>query len=401
MQAVPKVRDTRQPDHRSDRWPAGWSDRWIERWYGLRSRLLMSQKFQNITAKMPVSRMFARHSASGVFDLVAGFVYSQVLLACVQLRVFEILKSGPRSLDDLAAEMAISPDAAQRLLSAAKVLQLVSELSGNRYCLGMRGAAIAGNDGILRMIEHHRLLYADLADPVSLLKGEVRPTRLERYWSYGGSDPAALSDDEVAPYTQLMSRSQALVSSQVLDVYRFSAHRRILDIGGGDGTFLMGVAEHAPQAELVLFDLPAVAARAQVRFNESGLALRAAAVGGNFFEDALPEGADCISMVRVVHDHDDAPVMNLLRRIRAALAPGGTLVIAEPMAGAASAETVGDAYFSFYLMAMGRGRARTAGELATLLRAAGFAYVAEIATPLPLQCKVLIARIDNKTVKTT
>ena len=63
--------------------------------------------------------------------------------------------------------------------------------------------------------------------------------------------------------------------------------------------------------------------------------------------------------------------------MRDALPPGRRLVVAEPMAGAPGAEPMGDAYFGFYLLAMGRGRPRTLGEIAGLLRAAGFAGVRE------------------------
>ncbi len=46
------------------------------------------------------------------------------------------------------------------------------------------------------MVEHHALLYADLADPVALLRGDERDTALRRYWAYAaGAGPAALAAD--------------------------------------------------------------------------------------------------------------------------------------------------------------------------------------------------------------
>ncbi|MEQ1651004.1 MAG: methyltransferase [Hyphomicrobium sp.] len=356
----------------------------------------MNQKFQRLSSKLPLSRAIARKSSSDVFDLVAGFVYSQILLACVQLRLFDHLKSGPRSLNELSRLMDLKPEAARRLLEGAASLRLVTLLHPERYCLGFRGAAIAGNEGVLRMVEHHTLLYADLADPVALLRGDNPPTSLSRYWSYCVDEPHQLTGDRVARYTQLMSQSQALVSSQILDAYPFKQHRTILDIGGGDGTFLRTVAAHAAHIDLMLFDVPAVVQLAQERFDSAGLGTRARVFGGDFFRDPLPEGADLISLVRVVHDHDNENVMTMLRRVRQVLAPGGTLMLAEPMAGAVSSATVGDAYFNFYLMAMGAGRARTADEIARMLHAAGFASVIELKTNLPVQCKILIAQVDAK-----
>jgi demethylspheroidene O-methyltransferase len=92
-----------------------------------------------------------------------------------------------------------------------------------------------------------------------------------------------------------------------------------------------------------------------------------------FFRDALPPGYDCITLVRVLHDHDDAACLALLRAVRRALPPGGRLVIAEPMAGTPGALAMGDAYFGFYLWAMNAGRPRTAAEYGAMLKTAGFA----------------------------
>jgi demethylspheroidene O-methyltransferase len=81
----------------------------------------------------------------------------------------------------------------------------------------------------------------------------------------------------------------------------------------------------------------------------------------------------------------------LLQSVRRALVPGGTLVVAEPMAEAAGARPVGAAYFGFYLLAMGGGRPRTAAELAALIGRAGFARTRPIRTRSPLQTGVVVA----------
>ena len=72
--------------------------------------------------------------------------------------------------------------------------------------------------------------------------------------------------------------------------------------------------------------------------------------------------------------------------------PGGSLLVAEPMAGANGARRMGDAYFGFYLLAMQGGRPRSAEQLGALLQRSGFSQVQELATPIPLQVSVLLAR---------
>ena len=318
----------------------------LSRWSVARDRLLSSPRFQRWAATFVLTRPIARRRARDLFDLVAGFVYSQVLLACVRLRLFDILSE-----------------------------------------------AMVGNGAVAAMVEHHALLYGDLRDPVALLRGERTETELARYWPYAGTvRPELLDVDRVTAYTMLMSESQPLVAEEVLDAYPLGRHRCLLDVGGGDGTFLIAAAARIPALRVMLFDLPPVADRASARLAAAGLVHRASAVGGNFLSDPLPMGADVVSLIRVVHDHDDARVISLLRAVRAVLPEDGTLLLAEPMSGAPGAERVGNAYFAFYLLAMGRGRARTAEELEALLRAAGFNRVRSIAMRMPLQTGLIVAR---------
>jgi len=369
-----------------------------ERWLGWRDRLLASPSFRAGAARFPLTRWIARRRARAVFDLVAGFVYSQVLLACVKLRMFELLAEGPRRLDDIARRTGLDGDAASRLLSAAVALRLVERRGGDRFGLGVLGAPLAGNAGLAAMIEHHEMLYADLGDPVALLRGDARaPSRLAAYWPYAGAvEPATAEAAEVSAYSQLMSASQPLVAGEILAAYPLGRHRAVLDVGGGEGTFLIAAGEKLPRLGLILFDLPAVAERAKQRFTAAGMGARADAIGGSFLHDALPRGADIVTLVRVLHDHDDASVATLLAAVHAALPAGGTVLVAEPMAETPGAEPMGDAYFGFYLLAMGRGRPRSSARLTAMLAAAGFIDMRLRATRLPLQTQLLVANKPSR-----
>jgi demethylspheroidene O-methyltransferase len=235
------------------------------------------------------------------------------------------------------------------------------------------------------MIAHHALLYDDLRDPVALLRAGAGE-RLSRYWAY-----APESGQAQAAYSELMAESQAFVAEDVLDAFVFPGVARLMDVGGGEGVFLRAVARRAPHLRLALFDLPAVSARARAAFAAAGFEGRIEAIGGDFLSDPLPRGADAFSLIRVLHDHDDPPAQALLRRIHAALPPGGVLLIAEPMAGIPGAEPIGDAYFGFYLLAMGRGRPRTRSEIVHMLRSAGFTSVRDLKTPRPAVVTALLA----------
>ena len=361
------------------------------RWFDLRNRLLASPGFQRRAAVFPLTRPIARKRAAALFDLCAGFVYSQVLQACVQLRLFEALLDGPRSADQLADLLSLPPADASRLLQAATALRLLQRRGADCFGLGVLGAALVGNPAVTSMIEHHALLYADLRDPVALLRHQQHETALGRLWPYAeGTHPANLPAEDVAGYTSLMAASQPLVAADVLTAYRVDRHRCLLDVGGGDGSFLIQAAAAAPRLNLMLFDLPAVAEHARARFTASGLDARARAFGGDFRSDPLPQGADIVCLVRIIHDHDDEAASAILSAAWQALPPGGTLLLAEPMAGTPAAGGM-EAYFVFYLLAMGSGRPRRAEQLTAMLHTAGFTRVRLLPSPQPMLVRILAA----------
>lgn len=365
----------------------------LERLLNWRDRLLASAGFRRWAVSFPLTRPIARRRAAALFDLTAGFAYSQVLVACTRLRVFDRLRAGPATASELAPGLGLTAEATERLLAAAVALDLLSRRRGGRYGLGPLGAAMIDNPGLTAMIGHHALLYGDLADPVALLRGEVGETRLMRYWAYArAGSPDELQPDAVAAYSALMAASQPMVAAEILAAYQLKRHRRLLDVGGGEGAFLAAAAETAPELHLMLFDLPSVVERARARLEAKGLAGRAEVFGGSFFSDPLPRGADIVSLVRVIHDHDDGAAQAILRAAHAALPAGGTLLLAEPMAGTPGARPSGDAYFGFYLLAMGSGRPRTAAELDAMLASAGFRERRLVTTPTPMLTRLIVAR---------
>ncbi len=369
--------------------PASKASAWRERWLAARDRLVANPRFQRWAAGNPLTRGIAARQAADLFDVCAGFVYAQVLFACVELRLLDKLVAGPQPTAALAALCDLDPAAMRRLLGAAAPLGLVQPRGADAYGLGMAGAALLGNPAVAAMVAHHALLYRDLADPVALLRGTAPATALSRFWPYAeAATPGALATEDVATYSALMSSSLALLADDVLDAYPMDGHAALLDIGGGAGGFAAAAARRHRALRVTLFDLPAVAALAAARFAREGIASQA--VGGDFKRDALPGGADLVTLVRVAHDLDDDALAALLARIHAALPPGGALLLAEPMAGTPGAERVGT-YFAMYLLAMRRGRPRTAGELGRFLAAAGFVGVRAVAMPRPMLTGLLVA----------
>lgn len=361
----------------------------------LRDTLIVNKRFQRLAASLPIFRSISRSRASNLFDVMAGFVYSQILLACIRLNVFNALANGPLHLEDLSRITNFPILGLQKLLDAAVAIKLLEQRSQGRYGLGPLGSPLVGNDAIAAMVEHHTAFYADMRDPLALLSGTNSDRNLGKYWPYvseKAEDQDSLQNkDNVAEYSALMSASLPLVADEIVDAYDFTKHTCLLDVGGGQGTFLKRVHLVAPKLKKMLFDLPGVAELAAQQLGLSPETQSIQTHGGNFFTDALPKGADLITLVRVIFDHDDARVLTLLQSIHAALPEDGNLLIAEPMADAPGAQAMGHAYFGFYLLAMGRGKPRKISEINDLLKKVGFSRVRTIATKMPINTQIVLA----------
>lgn len=360
------------------------SDKWNlrTRWVMQRNAILGSARFQRWASRMPIIRGVARRRAAAQFDLVAGFVYSQILAAHVESGLVEYLTGELRPFESIVAHLKLTVDATDRLLRAGESLQLVESPQAGYWTLGEAGAPLSANPGAMAMIRHHHLLYQDLANPLELLAdNREKQTALSAYWTYASRRDG---EGDTQGYSALMAATQPMVRQQILDAYDFTQHQRVLDVGGGTGAFARAVAAAAPNAQIGVFDLPDVLACAQF----AGIDLHP----GSFKTDMLPTGYDLVTLVRILHDHDDDVALALLASICSALPDGGQLLIVEPMAETAHAGRMGAAYFGFYLWAMGSGRPRSAAEITAMLKRAGFSHVSAVQTALPIITSALVAK---------
>jgi len=343
----------------------------------------------------PLTRWFTRRRTKQIFDLMSGFVHSQVLLSCVKLNIFSIVHREPVTLDELSARCQVPASVLQRLILSAIALRLLEHRSQGRIGLGALGAPLAAHEGVRAMVEHNNLLYQDMAEPLGFLRDAWRGG-MAGYWPYAHSDSPAQDSvsklDQVGRYSALMAASQNFVIEEILAAYSFAKHRCMMDVGCGMGRFVASVAQREQHLSFQLFDLPAVLALTQKNHASFGLESRMSYHPGSFFHDTLPQGADLVTLVRVAHDHPDGAVLGIMKRIHQALPAGGTLLLAEPMAQEPGDKPLGDAYFHLYLLAMGAGRYRTPTELTVMLKESGFTRVDLIPNAMPIHTRLLVAR---------
>lgn len=363
--------------------------------FNLRNRLLSSARFRRFAEKMPFGQWFARSHARRLFQVASGFIHSQVLLSCVRLELFDKLRKRALTTTELAAQTGMSEERLRHLLSAAAALKLLQRRKGDRFGLGPLGASMNENEGVKAFVLHHAAFYEDLTDPVALFASDA-DTRMSALWGYADSQtPHLLDTDAVEAYTRLMSQSQMMVAEQVLGAFSFKGRRSLIDIGGGNGAFARAVAARWPELAISVADLPAVAEIARAELERSGLERRIDVIGVDASSGDMPGSYDVVSLVRILHDHDDDMALRILRTARSALAEDGTLLIAEPLAGTNAAGRLNEAYFQVYLLAMGSGRPRTFRELSDLLETAGFSRVRRHRSRVPLIASVISAQSES------
>lgn len=357
-----------------------------------RNRQIAKPAFRQMITRLPLVRRIADRNATSLFGLMSGFVHSQILLAGVRLGLYETLLARPADTAALARQLGLTHAHMRLLLQANADLGLTIEAAPDLWTLGDAGVVLASEPGLTAMVLHHDLFYRDLVEPDRLLAGEAGETALGRYWAYArAAEPGQLPPQAVAAYSALMRESQAMMAECLLDAHDFRRYEKIMDVGGGEGAFLIAAGARHPDLRLHLFDLPAVATRATEAFGSAGLSARATVSGGDFARTALPADADCVTLIRILCDHDDGRVRAILANLHRSLQPGTRLLVAEAMRGPEQGARLSSAYFGLYFLAMGSGRCRSPAEICEFLAAAGFRNIAQVASPNRLIAGIVAA----------
>ena len=126
------------------------------------NRLFSNDKFQAWVSNIPVLRRIARTEGEDIFDLIMGFVNSQVLWALVELRILNSLLDGPKQIAEISAAAALSPERAEILMNGATALGLTKRRANGVYALRRKGASLLGVPGLADMIRHHAHFYLSL-----------------------------------------------------------------------------------------------------------------------------------------------------------------------------------------------------------------------------------------------
>jgi precorrin-6B methylase 2 len=298
-----------------------------------------------------------------LMEAAHGYQRSMVLFAALDLGVFSALAEGPAEAARVARRLGADPRRLAILMNALAALGLL-EKRGGAY----RNSAVAAAhlvDGRLSkasILLHHLDCWPDwtrLADRI-----RSRGRRGSARTGYQENFIRGMEDN---------SRERA---AQVARKMPLRPGERVLDLGGGPGTYAVEWVRKYPSARVTVFDRPETLRVTRKILAEKGASGHVALREGDFTKDPLGGPYDLIWISQILHAYGEEECVQVLGKARKALAPGGRVAVQEFLLGKGGTSPPGPAFFSVHMVAVtDGGKAYSAAEVAAMLRAAGFRKV--------------------------
>lgn len=299
-----------------------------------------------------------------IFKVASGFMAAKHLFVANEIGLFDQLAGGPAGLDDLARRTDVVR-VRVRIIADAMVSLGFLERSGDTYRNSPVAAAFLC-DGTTADMRPFLRFWNHLSYPMW--------TKLEDAVRTGEAQTSLnLSDDLQRIFSEGVQAIQAVPSQALPSTYDFARHNRMLDIGGGTGSWLSAVLNQFSDLKGTLFELPSAAAVARQNLSAVSVGERLEVVDGDFFTDALPEGHDVVLIANVMHLFSPESNQALLRSVRQSVPDGARLLLADfwtdethtdpPFAALMAAE---------FLMFTGEGDVYSEEEARGWLRATGW-----------------------------
>jgi SAM-dependent methyltransferase len=304
-------------------------------------------------------------------DSFLALIAARAVTIATTLGVFDALAEAPAAPDELAERLGLDPLGCETLLVALLALGYVRR-DGDRH----RPAPVAARflvrsspESIATFVGGQGELHSEI---LGRLADAVRTGRPYAMHEERRTDPAW------EPYIRglfELSRAEQDANAALVPV---KAPVEMVDVAGGHGGFAMAMCRRHPSLHATVVDLAPSAAVGRQIVAEAGFEERVSFKEGDVFETELGSGLDVVSVLNLVHHLPDERNLELCRRARAALGPGGCLVVGEserPASreggpGAALSQTGALSGLLFY--AWSGGRTYTGDELRGFLLETGF-----------------------------
>lgn len=310
-----------------------------------------------------------------VLRMIYGAVTTRLITVAAELGVADRVEDGPKPVAELAAATGADADALRRVLRTLAGVGVFTEVEPGVFgqtplsAVLRTGSAGSVRDAVLELGSAET--FGSLMElEHSVRTGEPAFNRAygEGWWSY-----LAIRPGRAEVFNNIQTITSRQVHSLVLEPYDLSGARRLVDVGGGHGTLVAAMLRRYPELTAVVFDQPAVVAGARRTLEDAEVRDRAETVGGDFF-DSVPAGGDVYLLSMILHDWDDERSLKILGNIRAAMAPGGRLLVIDPVIPEGDAPHIGK-FTDIYMLMHFAGRERTEEEFRRLFAAAGLRHV--------------------------
>lgn len=306
-------------------------------------------------------------SAEEIMTLGRSYQQACVLAAAADLDVFTALADGPCSAARIAAHIQADERGTMILLDALAAIELLEKADG-RYTISSRVAdalSETGSRSTLAIARHQ----ANCLRSWARLAWSVRSgTRVERESSIRGE----AADRE--SFIEAMDNVNVAVADQVVADLQPLPFRHLLDVGGASGTWTFAWLRANLEARATIFDLPHAIDLARSRVSREGFSDRIDLVGGDFYADRLPRGADLAWVSAIVHQNSREQNRRLFASIHRSLDDDGRILIRDLVMDESRTAPVAGALFAINMLVNTEaGGTFTFAELASDLEAAGFA----------------------------
>ncbi len=254
-----------------------------------------------------------------IFQVASGFMASKHLYVANEVGLFEQLAEGAITLDELSKRTGV-PRRTIRILVDAMVALGFVDRQGDRYQNGPVAATyLSGRTP------------ADLRPFLRFWNRISYPSwlHLEESIRTGQAAVGHLSEELVKIFSEGVEASTAGTAMALATTYDFSQHQRVLDLGGGTGSFLLAVLRNYSHLETTLFEQPDVAAVARQHLVGIPVADQVKIVEGDFFKDPIPDGHDAVIVANVIHLFVPQHNLALLKRLRECVPDGARLLLVD------------------------------------------------------------------------
>ena len=304
----------------------------------------------------------------GLLELMTGYQPAAVIAAAQRIGLFEVLPGCPRSAEDLAREVSADPSNLAALLDALVELGLV-QTTAEGYSATGYAARRLGPDGEMALVVAKEAVFAEAWTRLDRVVLEGRPA-MEPWRSQLETHP-----ERALAFLEALDVLARIGGPALHELDELAPTKRVLDVGGGLGTYSRML--DAAGSEVTLVDLPPVAAWAADRLKGTGVSV----VGVDLFVHpscgVAPDSADAALVSHLLHDLPRETGLDLLRRVRKALVPGGRVVVNDFSAD--SGPGAFGALFDVMMRVETGGAAHSRATLEAMLGEAGFTGV----EPLP------------------